>query len=242
MSNFERKYRHPKKDYRRLYDVYRGMIRRCFNVNQKQYKDYGGRGITVCDEWLETFDNFADWALESGYAEGLTLDRVDNDGDYEPGNCRWATRQEQCRNKRNNLLITYRGETKCLRSWCDELALPYDQMRNRIVNYGWSPERAFEERIHCFDESIMHDAKAHGLNPRLVYDRIRLGWDYEKAINTPVGAVDVTTDEYKKEHYGYAKCSVCGEVFLKQNLRMKYCGKECSRVAQNALRRRARTA
>ena len=235
MASFKAKYRHKKSENVRLYNIYKGMVHRCTHEKTAQYEDYGGRGITVCNEWLVNYDNFADWAYANGYEDNLTIDRIDNNGNYEPNNCKWSTRKEQNRNKRNNFMITYRRETKCLRTWCEELNLPYDQMRNRIVNLGWNPERAFEERIHYFEESIMHEAKAHGLEPRLVYDRInKLGWDYSTAVNTPVGSVDVTSKEYKEEHFGYAYCAVCGEKFLKQNFGMKYCSPKCHKDSQRA--------
>lgn len=85
----------------RLYIIWCDMKQRCFNSNQKGYKDYGGRGITICDEWKDSFEEFRDWALSHGYSDELTIDRINNDGNYEPDNCRWATMAEQNQNKRN---------------------------------------------------------------------------------------------------------------------------------------------
>lgn len=97
------------------------MKQRCCGYNAKSYKHYGGRGITVCEEWRNSFEAFYEWAMANGYSDSLTLDRIDVNGNYEPSNCRWATMKEQNNNKRNNRNITYKGETHTLAQWIEIL-------------------------------------------------------------------------------------------------------------------------
>lgn len=140
------------KDYK-LNHVYKDMKRRCYSKTLKQYKDYGGRGITVCDEWTDKTREgrpatkgwlaFKVWALSNGYKEGLSLDRIDNNKGYSPENCRWVSRQIQNNNTRKNKYITYKGKTQSLANWCRELGLNYDRTKHRLNEGQWSIERAF---------------------------------------------------------------------------------------------------
>lgn len=100
-----------------LYITYGNMKARCNNPNLPNYYNYGGRGISVCEEWQNSYASFRSWALNNGYAEGLTLDRIDNNGNYEPLNCRWVDMQVQANNTRVNKRITYNGETHTLSEW-----------------------------------------------------------------------------------------------------------------------------
>ena len=98
---------------------------RCYNKNNPRYKDYGGRGITICDEWLNDFMNFYNWAMTNGYKENLTIDRIDVNGNYEPNNCRWVTPKIQSNNKRNNIIVKYNNEKMTLKQWSELLNLNY---------------------------------------------------------------------------------------------------------------------
>lgn len=131
----------------RLYRIFNHMKARCYNEHYKRYYDYGGRGITVCDEWRNDFMTFYNWAMNSGYNEHLTIDRINNDGNYEPSNCRWSDRKTQQRNKRTSKFITYNGERKHLMEWCEKLNLDYNVIYNRLYNCHWSIDRAFNEEV-----------------------------------------------------------------------------------------------
>lgn len=126
----------------RLYCIWRGIKQRCLHPStDKQKKDYFNRGITVCDEW-KNYNIFQTWALENGYAENLTIDRIDNNGNYCPANCRWVDIKTQANNKRNNHFITYNGKTLTLAQWARELGLKYNTLNERLRK-GWSVEKAF---------------------------------------------------------------------------------------------------
>lgn len=118
-----------------LYQVLKGMRVRCNNKNNNAYKNYGGRGIKVCDEWLNKengFLNFYNWSMNNGYEKGLTIDRIDVNGNYEPSNCRWATMEEQCNNKRNNHIITINDETHTLTEWANIYRINSKLLERRI--------------------------------------------------------------------------------------------------------------
>lgn len=122
-----------------LNNVWRAMRRRCRDQGQADYVHYGGRGIRVCELWENSYAAFKEWALSNGYAEGLTIDRIDVNGDYCPENCKWATRKEQTLNRRNTLTLTCNGETKTLSEWADILGVKYITLYHR-VRKGMSPE------------------------------------------------------------------------------------------------------
>lgn len=118
------------------YHAWEHMLHRCDNANNPQFKDYGARGVGVCDKW-RTFEGF--FADMGDCPPGLTLERVDNDGSYGPGNCRWATRKEQARNRRDNRHITFRGETLCAVEWAERFGMKKDTFMRRL-RLGWLME------------------------------------------------------------------------------------------------------
>lgn len=120
-----------KEKYRKLYFVWQGMKQRCERATHPKYRLYGGRGIKVCDAW-HCFRTFRDWALANGYAEGLTLDRINTNGDYEPKNCRWATIEQQANNKRTNHWVMIDGVIKTFAQWQRCLGICRDTMRKRV--------------------------------------------------------------------------------------------------------------
>lgn len=128
--------------YTPTYGSWKHMIRRCTNPKSEQYANYGGRGIAVCERWLK-FENFL--ADIGERPRGTTIDRYpNNDGHYEPGNCRWATATQQRRNMRTNRLVTYQGRTQALAEWCEQLGLNYAMVRSRL-RAGSTPDRAFQK-------------------------------------------------------------------------------------------------
>lgn len=119
-----------------LYKLYRYMKTRCNNPNAFRYKYYGGRGISICEEWQNSYDTFAEWSIQNGYKEGYSLDRIDPDGNYEPFNCRWVPKEEQPRNRRTNIKVTYKGRTEILADWCKILNRSHATLKYHIDKYG----------------------------------------------------------------------------------------------------------
>jgi hypothetical protein len=118
-----------------LYAIWKDMRQRCNNENQTAYKNYGGRGIFVCDEWND-FQCFYDWANTNGYAPGLEIDRIDNSSGYYPENCRWTTRKQNNNNKRSNVLLTYNGRTQTVTQWAEELNVNVDTLYWRLRHWS----------------------------------------------------------------------------------------------------------
>ena len=138
----------------RIQNIFIHMKDRCYNPNFRDYKNYGGRGITICEEWQTPHSwkggrAFRKWALENGYADNLTLDRIDVNKGYSPENCRWVSMKTQQNNKRNNRLITYNGKTQTIALWCEELKLPFSTVKNRL-NRGLPAEKVLSKKaLYC---------------------------------------------------------------------------------------------
>lgn len=121
--------------YTRLYHIWQNMKSRCYYSKQEKYKRYGGRGIKVCEDWQD-FTAFKEWAIKNGYSDNLSLDRINNDGDYEPQNCRWADMRTQQNNRRNNRFVTINGETRTISEWSRISGIKRSTLSSRIQR-GW---------------------------------------------------------------------------------------------------------
>lgn len=133
------------KSHSRLYRIWNSMKQRCSNPNNIGFRLYGGRGITVSDEWKNSFQSFYDWAMANGYADNLTIERIDNDGNYCPKNCRWATYAEQQNNTSYNRLYTYKGETLNIMQWAKKACISPNMLYKRLLR-GWDFEKALNTK------------------------------------------------------------------------------------------------
>lgn len=176
----------------RLYRIWYGMLTRCNNTKSKDYKRYGARGIKVC---FRSFLEFYAWAISNGYADNLTIDRIDNDGNYSADNCRWVTAKEQSNNRRSNKLITYNGETHTVTQWAEIYGLSVDSLFKRIEIYGFSFEEAIKTPCEKRERKITYKGKTQNLKQwaeelRIPYYALRsrlnkLHWTVSKAFETP---------------------------------------------------------
>ncbi len=166
---------------------------RCLNPNCKNYDDYGGRGIKVCDEWKDDFAAFYNHVGDKPSSEH-SIHRIENDGNYEPGNVKWATAEEQNRDKRTTIWLEFRGKTKSLPDWCDELGLDASTIRARIQAYGWDTERALTEKIKNETRYFEYDGQYYTIKELadkynvckfLLKNRFNQGWSVQKALTTP---------------------------------------------------------
>lgn len=177
----------------RLYDIWHGIKFRCMNEKSYEYDTYGGRGITICDEWKNDFSKFMEWALSNGYSDDLSIDRIDVNGNYCPENCRWATLSEQARNKRDSRYLTAFGKTQTLADWADEYNMIPETISYRL-SHGYTLERALTE-IPNPERFITYNGETHtvtewskiiGMDSSVLSARLNmLGWSEERALTEP---------------------------------------------------------
>lgn len=129
----------------KLFHVWNAIRHRCYFETDDFYHIYGGRGIRMCDEWKEDYSAFKEWALKNGWKDGLSIDRIDNNGPYCPENCRWATAKEQANNRRSNRLFSAFGVTLNIQQWSERLGIPYNKLRYRLVQKGLSVQNALRD-------------------------------------------------------------------------------------------------
>lgn len=176
------------------YGAWLSMKYRCFDKNGKSYNDYGGRGITVFQEWIDSFETFYAY-LGNRPSSKHSLDRIDVNGHYEPGNVRWTTQKTQANNQRTNHRITYNGETKTMSEWADSLGIPSWVIGQRITKYGWTIEDALTKPTNYYQHDVTFNGKTKkisewanetGFSSKLLYKRIfTLNWPVDKALSVP---------------------------------------------------------
>jgi hypothetical protein len=154
----------------RLYKVWMDMRSRCAYKKGRDFKNYGERGITVCDEWCNDFMNFYEWAMANGYKENApkgecTLDRIDVNGDYCPKNCRFVSAKTQANNRTNNKVIVYHNESHTLAEWSEILGVKYETLAARLNKYKWSVEQAFSTKSLPRGWNLQN-GKARGINTK----------------------------------------------------------------------------
>jgi hypothetical protein len=170
--------------HERLFSIWTGMRERCRNKNHAAYPRYGGRGVSVYEEWDKSYTTFRDWALSHGYKKDLSIDRIDNDGGYHPLNCRWATMVQQCNNKSNCNYLTLHGERLTTIEWSRKLKIPRSTILNRISR-GWSVEDALCTPVECQSVLIEYNGETKELN------------EWARVLNIPKGTLWARLNVYK---------------------------------------------
>ena len=203
-------YKDPMK--KRLHDIWSHMRTRCNNSNNEAYKYYGEKGIKVCQEWESSFYTFYYWALKNGYSQNLTIDRIDNNKNYCPENCRWVDMKVQANNKTSNHLITYLGETKTMQQWAEKYNLNITTISERLRNgceIGeelFLPVENYEKIVYSGNKkysnghyitfngeehTISEWAKIYGMTRECLRNRINKD-------KSPIDKIFLSQDEYKK--------------------------------------------
>lgn len=176
----------------RLYHTWQNMKKRCYNKNDPKYKSYGKRGITICDTWLNDFQTFSNWAMNNGYQDGLTIDRIDINGNYEPNNCRWITKDEQMWNRTDTLYVIYKNKQYCLSYILRQLNL-IDHMsaiKKRLKSgtpFEEAIKKSFDRRLIIeyggTTKSIDEWADFYGIKKHTLYRRLtKMKLPFEDAI------------------------------------------------------------
>ena len=170
-----------KKERKRLRSIYNGMRLRCYNEDNVNYKYYGGKGVTICDEWLLSFENFFDWAINNGYNENLTIDRINSEKEYSPDNCKWSTKKEQAYNRSMSVKLTLNGRTMYMTEWAEELGIDKKTLSWRYRN-GWSDEEILSNKKDIILEyngeckNLLEWSKQTGIKKSTLWDRYNKGW------------------------------------------------------------------
>lgn len=176
----------------KTWKAWAAMWSRCTNSNIENYPHYGGRGIKVCERW-RSFENFL--ADVGEIAAGMSIDRIDNDGDYCPQNVRIVSSKDQANNRSNNVRLTVHGVTKTVAQWCDETGLPFNTIRNRMI-WGWSPEdcilpanatRNIMLTVDGVTKSVVDWSKETGISNDTITRRKRRGWSDERCLSKADG-------------------------------------------------------
>lgn len=174
----------------RLRSIYYGMKQRCYNENSINFKYYGGKGVAICDEWLLSFENFFDWAINNGYNENLTIDRIDSEKEYSPDNCKWSTKKEQAYNRSMSVKLTLNGRTMYMTEWAEELEIDKKILSWRYNN-GWSDEEILSRPRDYKESKLSLNGKTHsmsewsritGIKVATISDRMKKGWSVEDAL------------------------------------------------------------
>ena len=177
-------------NYKRIYEAWRAMKKRCYLKSNHNYKWYGQRGIKICDEWKDNPQAFYNWSIDNGYGDNLTIDRIDVNKDYEPSNCRWVDQRTQQNNKRNNKVISYNGMPKTMAEWARYLNLDYALLKSRLLN-GMTFERAIHKSkpkvikytINGETNTARYFAIKYDIPYITVYSRLKRGLSIEEALN-----------------------------------------------------------
>lgn len=175
------------------YEAWCSMNKRCYSPNNKEYQNYGGRGIAVCDEWRYDFVAFYDHIGPMPFPKA-TIDRINNELSYFPGNVKWSTQKEQARNRRNNTLLTHNGKTQSMSAWVEETGISRGAIQTRI-KMGWPIDKVLTEPADNESAMITYDgrtqhiaawAKEVGLHRAVIRSRLQLGWPIDKVLTEPV--------------------------------------------------------